>query len=236
MYNSLLSQICTSLNARLSNKYYANVSAEIDRTTKGGELLKMLHDGELVAAVNLDGYIFKASVSDNQKLITPLLTEFSDVKETFLTYEQAVNTGARSIAQTGYLCISEYDGVVLGIKKAERDGAFSFATWRKDGLADERILVTLGKYDFGSLKDAKRDFAVRSGLVCEYELFNEKEVATIDTALGFYIDGSKEYASLPFDDINEIKKLSQHIEQLLSSYAAEKLCPEVEETFDEEME
>lgn len=63
MYNSLLSQICTSLNARLSNKYYANVSAEIGRTNNGGELLRVLAIPSFFASsISLASHLFGAVI------------------------------------------------------------------------------------------------------------------------------------------------------------------------------
>ena len=74
-----------------------------------------------------------------------------------------------------YKSLNEFNGTVLAAHHSPGRG-WDFVTWCRDYSGKG---VTLGHYVGGDYKAAKRDFAVRSGLVRERELFSQEQLAEI---------------------------------------------------------
>ncbi len=74
-----------------------------------------------------------------------------------------------------YKCLNEFNGTVLAAYHSLGHG-WEFVTWCRDYNGKG---VTLGHYVGGDYEGAKRDFAARSGLVRERELFSQEQLAEI---------------------------------------------------------
>ena len=76
--------------------------------------------------------------------------------------------------ESGYKLLSEFNGVVLATKPNERFGC-QFVTWER---TYDQMGVTLGHYT-DSYQGAKRDFAVRAGLIPQAMVFSERQLADL---------------------------------------------------------
>ena len=74
-----------------------------------------------------------------------------------------------------YKLLSEFNGAVLAAHHSSGQG-WEFVTWCRDYSGEG---VTLGHYVGGDYAAAKRDFAVRAGLVPQNELFSQEQLAEI---------------------------------------------------------
>ena len=104
-----------------------------------------------------------------------------------------------------YRCLSEFNGSVLAAKYSEQHG-FEFVTW--DRTYDGKSLWQ-GHY-YSEYSKAKTDFAVRSGLVDEDKLFDEKELIKLQQCLEFTLDNDE---SLDFEQEKELTELKEKIEE-----------------------
>lgn len=109
--------------------------------------------------------------------------------------------------QDGYRQITEHNGIVLAAKDMREHG-FEFVTWLRsyDGAA-----VGNGNY-FTDYDAAKKDFAVRSGLIDKKRVFSDGQLENIYRSLSFTRDIDD---CLTFDYEQQIKELMRQIEGVL---------------------
>ena len=96
------------------------------------------------------------------------------VKEYTRLLEMAPELKAQAL-EGGWRLMTEFNGVVMAAHHSSRQG-WEFVTWSRDLSGDG---VTLGHYVGGDYTAAKRDFAVRAGLVPQNELFSQEQLAEI---------------------------------------------------------
>lgn len=119
--------------------------------------------------------------------------------------ETAPPLDARELAGD-YRVLSEFNGTVLAGHPTER--GVQFVTWERDW--DHRG-VHLGHYFQEDYEGAKRDFAVRSGLVSKNALFEPEQLAELHRALAFVRERDE---SLTFGQDREIQELMEQIQRL----------------------
>ena len=101
----------------------------------------------------------------------------------------------------GYRKFAEYGDTVLGGKYSEQYG-FEFATWKHD---KDRSYVVHGDYTT-DYEYAKQTLAVRSGLVDETKIYDQKEAADIYAAIDFTRDNC---SSLKYEQDERLKNHSE---------------------------
>ncbi len=74
-----------------------------------------------------------------------------------------------------YKLLNEFNGAVLAAHHSSRQG-WQFVTWCRDYSGEG---VTQGHYVGGDYEGAKRDFAVRAGLVPQSQLFSQEQLTEI---------------------------------------------------------
>ena len=84
--------------------------------------------------------------------------------------EKAPQLNATGLYES-YKCLNEFNGAVLAAHHSSR--GWDFVTWCRDYSGEA---VTQGHYVGGDYERAKRDFAVRAGLVPQKELFSQEQL------------------------------------------------------------
>ena len=87
--------------------------------------------------------------------------------------EKAPQLNATGLDES-YKCLNEFNGAVLAAHHSSR--GWDFVTWCRDYSGEA---VTQGHYVGGDYEGAKRDFAIRAGLVPQKELFSQEQLAEI---------------------------------------------------------
>ena len=97
-----------------------------------------------------------------------------DIVNTTVEYmrmlEKAPQLNATGLYES-YKCLNEFNGAVLAAHHSSR--GWDFVTWCRDYSGEA---VTQGHYVGGDYERAKRDFAVRAGLVPQKELFSQEQL------------------------------------------------------------
>jgi hypothetical protein len=144
-----------------------------------------VRDGEQTIFITDDGEIrfkpenraFAYRVRDIRDEVDEYMTEFLSADPNKAQFRG----GGRSDTRT----LAEYNGCELAARRLP-DGDMDFVTWRigKDNSRE------IGHY-IGDYAEAKRDFAVRSGLIDRNRLFSETELSVIRSNLSDFlaIDG-----------------------------------------------
>lgn len=93
-----------------------------------------------------------------------------------------------AVEAKGFRLISAFGDAVLAAKMSENDEV-RFNTWQ---YTYDRTAVTMGHYFETNYEGAKRDFAIRAGLLDENQLFTEDEMVSLYTAAVFQGQNDKE--------------------------------------------
>lgn len=105
-----------------------------------------------------------------RKELHSLLLDLKERNDLYLNAKSLDCEGVRD-----FRLISEFGNHLLAAKQS-KDNEIRFVTWQYDY---DRTGVTLGHYYETNYQGALKDFAVRSGLIDENQLFTEKETAVL---------------------------------------------------------
>ena len=106
-----------------------------------------------------------------------------------------------------YRILADFGDAVLAGHPSER--GVQFVTWEWDF---DRRSVHAGHYFMENYEAAKKDFAVRAGLVESQRLFSDDQLAVIRTACEFALEND---ATLSYAEEKQLQNVQEQIESLL---------------------
>lgn len=147
----------------------------------------------------------------------PLVNERRELHDLLLDMKQAhdLYADAPPLLATdvkGFRLISAFGDAVLAAKMS-KDDEVRFNTWQ---YTYDRTAVTMGHYFETNYEGAKKDFAIRAGLLDENQLFTEDEMKVLYAA-AVYRGGNDD--SLLFDDGQALQAVMGKLEDNLPSLA-----------------
>ncbi|MCM1300059.1 MAG: hypothetical protein NC203_07795 [Firmicutes bacterium] len=188
------------------NEIVKELSSKGYETAVEDDWIAVISDGEAVAKINDRDIVYTDGdfYDKNQCEKSSLSNIVRNLYEVCDAYEKASPLIADGLSDN-YRCLSEFNGSVLAAKYSEHYG-FEFVTWDKtyDGKS-----LWQGHY-YGEYSKAKADFAVRSGLVDEDKLFDEKELIKFHQCLEFTLNNDE---SLDFEQEKALTELKEKIEE-----------------------
>ena len=128
------------------------------------------------------------------------------VKEYMRIFERAPALKAVGLEDT-YKVLADFGDAVLAGRSC-KTGA-KFVTWEWDF---DRQGVHSGHYFMENYEAAKKDFAVRAGLVESQRLFSDEQLAVIRNACGFALEAG---ATLSYAEEKQLQSVQEQIEVLL---------------------
>lgn len=199
-----------------SNRFFQEIGRRVKPLNISAEGLKengafyFSFNGAPLCHVAPDGgnYYFTEHLDTEEK--KELCSLVSEISEEVRLYVQAVENARPLKAvdlRDGYKLLCEYENIVLAGTDLGEHG-YQFVTWR---YTYDRKGVTLGHYYHNDYAGAKEDFAVRSGLVSDQKLFQDKELQAIYRTID---QGQKYIPYLTFDQEQEILALKGRIERI----------------------
>ncbi|WP_342758873.1 hypothetical protein [Kineothrix sedimenti] len=129
-----------------------------------------------------------------------------DLKERYDLYLNAKPLDCEGVRD--FRLISEFGNHLLAAKQS-KDNEIRFVTWQYDY---DRSGVTLGHYYETNYEGALKDFAVRSGLIDENQLFTEEEMAVLYQSCVFR---GKHDDDLTFDSERKLQDVIEKLEDNL---------------------
>lgn len=154
-----------------------------------------------------------------QKLVYGTLRPIqSNTLEMTAAWDKAMPMPIKDVAE--FRLLSEYNNIVLA---ARDDGNYGlhFVTWE---YSYDRQGVGLGHYTT-KYEEAKKDFAIRSGLIREKELFEPEQLKQIYSALLFQ---GKNDDELTYDTEKELHVVIEKLEDICPGLKVEQAQPEQE--------
>lgn len=151
--------------------------------------LPILLDGEVACRVGGGGAIFIRPDdlhTEEANEVYHKAAPFSNmVREYMGEMERAPVLKASGLSES-FKLLADFNGTVLAGREMEKDAGMQFVTWLWDY---DRTGVTLGHYFGDEYQEAKKDFAIRSGLVREQKSFTPEQL----TALYLCTEGALNY-------------------------------------------
>lgn len=129
-----------------------------------------------------------------------------DLKERYDLYLNAKPLDCEGVRD--FRLISEFGNHLLAAKQS-KDNEIRFVTWQYDY---DRSGVTLGHYYETNYQGALKDFAVRSGLLDENQLFTEEEMAVLYVSCVFR---GRHDDDLTFESEQELQAVIEKLESNL---------------------
>lgn len=197
---------------------------ELDAKLMEDGLLHVRWNKQPLCSVDRDGIVrFRPTDITGPEVDRQLRTVIQtagQVKEYMRIFERAPALKAVGLDDT-YKVLADFGDAVLAGQFGKR--CARFVTWEWDF---DRQGVHAGHYFMENYEAAKRDFAVRAGLVNEQRLFSDEQLAVIKNACEFALEAD---ATLSYAEEKQLRSVQEQIESLLPQQEQEQ-CPTMEQT------
>ncbi len=172
--------------------------------------LPIFYDGCQVCEVNTAGEVTRHNTFLKSQEGTAIYQRTIPIASQTREYVTAMETAQPLLAEgldpkDGYCLLAEFNGCVLAGRYSEY--GCQFVTWEWD---DEHNHLVDGCYVGGLYQRAKEDFAIRSQLVDQDQIFQPGQMGTLYKALSWYLE---EYPDLTCEEAQEIEALQKQMEQ-----------------------
>ena len=153
-----------------------------------GKRLAVLLKDQPVLFVSAGSDVFQLPAGSNNLDASELYHKVAQTADEVYTYVEAVQTTpllhASGLSEEFHL-LADFGGVVLAGRELENGWGYQFVTWIWDY---GRVGVSHGHYYQGDYQGAKQDFAVRSGLISNAQLFTPEQLTELDRASEYLLD------------------------------------------------
>ncbi len=127
----------------------------------------------------------------------------------------------------GFRIISEYGDVVLAARMDEQEEV-KYVTWE---YCYKHMGVTIGHYFETNYEGAKKDFAIRAGLIPQDQIFTEEELMTLHAACVFY---GENFMDITYSGEKELQMLMEKLEEILPEQTADAASQQLSEVEQED--
>ena len=202
-------------NAPQKERYLREVEQKLLRKELDARLLDdgLLHvrwSEKLLCSVDRDGIVrFRPADitgSEVDRKLRTVTQVAAQVKEYMQIFDRAPALKAAGLEDTYKVLVDFGDAVLAG--RLCKTGA-KFVTWEWDF---DRQGVHAGHYFMENYAAAKKDFAVRAGLVESQRLFSDEQLAVIRNACAFALEDD---ATLSYAEEKQLHSVQEQIELLL---------------------
>ena len=183
---------------------------ELDARLLEDGLIHVKWNGQPLCSVDRDGIVrFRPADITGPEVDRQLRTVIQTaghVKEYMRIFERAPALKAIGL-EDSYKVLADFGDAVLAGRSC-KTGA-KFVTWEWDF---DRQGVHAGHYFMENYEAAKKDFAVRAGLVESQRLFSDEQIAVIKNACEFALEDD---ATLSYAEEKQLQSVQEQIELLL---------------------
>ena len=181
----------------LENKYFAELARRLRAAgiTAGHPektRLTVLLNNQPVLSVSAGSDVFLLPAGSNNMEASELYHRVAQTADEVYAYVEAVQSApllhASGLSEQFHL-LADFGGAVLAGRELENGWGYQFVTWIWDY---EKVGVSHGHYYEDDFAGAKRDFAVRSGLISKAQLFSLEERAELYRATDYLLDEGPE--------------------------------------------
>ena len=214
----------------MTNKFFTELARCLRRQEITSEIqmdrrLEVFLHGQPVLFVSPKSEVFLLPEMSGNETANDLYHEVAQTADEVFAYVEAVQTApllhASGLSEEFHL-LADFGGAVLAGRDCGPDRGYQFVTWTWDY---GRTGVSHGHYYEGDFAGAKRDFAVRSGLISKAHLFLPEELTQLYRASDHLLDEGPELGA---DQLKALQSARAKIE-----YTVPDLAVRLEESWQE---
>ena len=181
----------------MKNKFFAELSRRlcidgIESSAIEDKRLEVFLHGRPVLSVSPASDVFLLPVGSKNEEASELYHEVAVVVDEVFGYVEALETApllrASGLHEEFHL-LANFGGAVLAGQERDNGRGYQFVTWVWDY---DRQGVSHGHYFEDDFQSAKRDFAVRSGLISRAQLFTPEELTELYRATDHLLEEGPE--------------------------------------------
>ena len=196
----------TELSRRLREEGIETAQSEENR-------LDVLFNGCPAFFVSPSSDVFLLLAGDRQLEVSELYYRVGQLADEVYGYVEAVEHAPLLCAsglQEEFHLLADFGGAVLAGRERGNNQGYQFVTWHWDY---GRTRVSHGHYFEENFQGAKKDFAVRSGLISNAQLFTPEELTELYHATNYLLRNGP---GLDDKQLEAIRKARTRIEYLVS--------------------
>lgn len=201
----------------MKSKYFTELSRrlreeQIETAQSQENRLEVLYQGRPALFVSPGSDVFLLPAGDRQLEVSELYYRVGQLADEVYGYVEAVEHAPLLCAsglQEDFHLLADFGGAVLAGRERGNSQGYQFVTWIWDY---GRTGVSHGHYFEENFQDAKKDFAVRSGLISNAQLFTPEELTELYHATNYLLRNGPELIS---NQLKAIEKARTRIEYLV---------------------
>ena len=201
----------------MKSKYFTELSRrlreeQIETAQSQENRLEVLYQGRPALFVSPGSDVFLLPAGDRQLEVSELYYRVGQLADEVYGYVEAVEHSRLLCAsglQEDFHLLADFGGAVLAGRERGNSQGYQFVTWIWDY---GRTGVSHGHYFEENFQDAKKDFAVRSGLISNAQLFTPEELTELYHATNYLLRNGPELIS---NQLKAIEKARTRIEYLV---------------------
>lgn len=200
----------------MANKFFEELSRcfgtkGIESANCEDKRLDVFLHGEPALFISPQNDIFLLSDRCDDQEANDLYFQAAEIADEVFEYVETVQSTpllhASGVKENFHL-LADFGGAVLAGREREKGLGYEFVTWIWDY---NRTGVSRGHYYNDSFREAKQDFAVRSGLIPKAQLFTPEQLTELYRATEFFLDDGPEPSSGQMQSLQEARRKIEYV-------------------------
>ena len=200
----------------MREKYFSELSRRlrekgIETTLSDTQKLDVLLHGRSILYVSPGNDIFLLPAGSKNEEANELYHQVAVTADDVYGYVEAMENAPLLRApglQEEFRLLADFGGAVLAGQERENGLGYQFVTWV---WAYERQGLCHGHYYEGDFQSAKQDFAVRSGLISNAQLFSPAQLTELYRATDFLLEEGPELEEKQLKAIQEARTKIEYV-------------------------
>ena len=199
----------------MKTKFFAELSRrlqeeQIESAVVGEDRLEVSLGGQPVLVVSPSADVFLLPAGSGSEEASELYHRAAPLAGEVYAYVEAVQNApllCASSLKNAFHLLADFGGAVLAGKELSNGRGYQFNTWIWNY---DRTVLIYGHNYMGEFQSAKQDFAVRSGLISNAQLFTPEQLTELYRAADYYLETGPELEDSQLKALQEARTKIEH--------------------------
>lgn len=199
----------------MKTKFFAELSRrlqeeQIESAVVGEDRLEVSLGGQPVLVVSPSADVFLLPAGSGSEEASELYHRAAPIAGEVYAYVEAVQNApllCASSLKNAFHLLADFGGAVLAGKELSNGRGYQFNTWIWNY---DRTVLIYGHNYMGEFQSAKQDFAVRSGLISNAQLFTPEQLTELYRAADYYLETGPELEDSQLKALQEARTKIEH--------------------------
>ena len=199
----------------MKTKFFAELSRrlqeeQIESAVVGEDRLEVSLGGQPVLVVSPSADVFLLPAGSGSEEASELYHRAAPIAGEVYAYVEAVQNApllCASSLKNAFHLLADVGGAVLAGKELSNGRGYQFNTWIWNY---DRTVLIYGHNYMGEFQSAKQDFAVRSGLISNAQLFTPEQLTELYRAADYYLETGPELEDSQLKALQEARTKIEH--------------------------